>query len=376
MTNRQNPDYPDPSRLSRERLDTLCSRVSHSISGSTTGNTTLNQVIADSVEAFITHRGDVKQAVSCVGPVMFEIGVTEANRRNDSARLGEWFQAASAASQHSLSIVVGDLVNKDVLQQLRQDLSVYLHHLQGIALLGYERTTRVANMPQDQRLAELREATFRGAPSRIVDQLASAAGMDPSIPYMAVVAIRGNLAVGTASHPNTLVDLNGAQALVPAHWTPKALARIVKTQVVTGPPIPLAEAFQAVSLTGNAATILRDGSVPDPRAVVPSSDLLGELLVRGIPLLADMLVEKHLGPLIAMAYERRMALSDILLVSLERGLPLNGVAREKGLATQTAHNRMKVLRDALGDKLDDGDQRLEMIVALRSARRQWEKQGY
>lgn len=375
MSNCQNPDYPEPSHLSRERLETLCTRVSHSISGSASENSALTRVIAESVDAFITHRGDVKQAVTCVGPTMFEIGVNEANRRKDNSRLGQWFQAASAATQHSLLIVVGDLVNKDVLQRLRQDLSIYLQHLHGIAQLGYERTTKVANMPQDQRLAKLREATFRGAPSRVVEQLASAAGIDPSISYTPIVAVKGKLAVGTASHSNTLVDVSGTQALVPSGWPPIATARITKTQVVAGPPVLLSEAFQAVSLTGNAATILRDGSVPDPRPVVPSSDLLGELLVRGIPLLAEMLVKKHLAALVAMGYERRMALSDILLVSLERGLPLNQVAREKGLATQTAHNRMKALRDVLGDKLDDGDQRLEMIVALRSARRRWEQQG-
>lgn len=226
-------------------------------------------------------------------------------------------------------------------------------------------------MSPETCLANLRAIAFRGAPPRDVDEMASIAGLDPDIKYVPVVAVRSPLPPSLHRQPNTLVDKDGMQALVPDAWDLGSMAQLFQTQVVLGPASTLTKAHQGVVLTGSAATILRDGSVPDTRAVVPSTDLLAELLVRGNPLLAELLVTKHLQSMELLPLKRRMALSELLLLSLERGLPVNRVARDIGLPSQTAHNRMKALREILGEKLDNPDERLELMVAVRYARHRW-----
>lgn len=316
-------------------------------------------------------RGDVPGAARQVAPLFHQVGIREAHRRTDSLRLEQSFKLASIAVQRGLPLVVGDLVTRDSLRKLRQDLAAYMNQLFRIARAGFDRTMRVAAMSQDDRLAELRAVAFRGASSHDADQLAIAVGLDPTLLFTPIVAVHSALPDSIRAHPHALVDDNAMQALIPDSWDLKMVAQAVQTQVVLGPPATLRKAYEGVVLTGNAATILRDGAVLDTRAIVPSTDLLGELLVRGNPLLAELLVKKHLWSMEVLPLSRRMALSEMLLLSLERGLPLNRVARDLGVASQTAHNRMKSLRQLLGDKLDDADQRLELIVALRSARIRW-----
>lgn len=366
-------DYPEPSHLSRHRLNILCERVSRSVVGSASGSTValISEVIRSSVEAFVTSRGDVQRAVRQVAPLLHQVGIREAYRHPDSSRLEKSFQLASIAVQRGLPLVVGDLVTRDSLRTLRQDLAAYMNQLYRIARAGFDRTIRVTAMSQEDRLAELRAVAFRGASSPDTDHLAAAAGLDPKLLFTPIVAVHSALPVAIREHPHALVDDNAMQALIPDAWDLNTIAQAVQTQVVLGPPATLTKAYEGVVLTGNAASILRDGAVLDTRSVVPSTDLLGELLVRGNPLLAELLVTKHLSSMEDLPLSRRMALSEMLLVSLERGLPLNRVARELGVASQTAHNRMKALRQILGDKIDDADQRLELIVALRSARNRW-----
>lgn len=366
-------DYPEPSHLSRHRLNILCERVSRSVVGSGSDSTvaSVSEVIRSSIEAFVTARGDVPRAVKQVAPLLHQVGIREAHRHPESPRLEQSFQLASIAVQRGLPLVVGDLVTRDSLRILRQDLAAYMNQLHRIARTGFDRTIRVAAMCQDERLAELRAVAFRGATSPNTDHLAFAAGLDPKGLFIPIVAVHTKLPDTIRQHPHALIDDNGMQALIPDTWDVNTIAQVVQAQVVLGPPATLAKAYEGVVLTGNAASILRDGAVLDPRSVVPSTDLLGELLVRGNPLLAELLVTKHLGSMEELPLSRRMALSEMLLVSLERGLPLNRVARELGVASQTAHNRMKALRQLLGDKIDDADQRLELIVALRSARNRW-----
>lgn len=366
-------DYPEPSHLSRQRLNVLRARVTKSVVGSSPGATAglINELIQTAIEAFICSRGDVHGAVKKVAPLAHRAGVREASRHPDPSRIDQSFKLASVAVQRGLPIVVGDLMTRDSLQKLRQDLAAFMNQLYRIARAGFDRTIRVAAMSQDDCLAELRAVAFKGAAARDVDQMAAAAGLDPSARFVSVVAVYAPLPDSLREHPQTLMDDSSMQALIPEDWDQSIVAEVTQTQVVLGPPSALGKAYEGVVLTSSAASILRDGAVLTTRDVIPSTDLLGELLVRGNPLLADLLVEKHLWPLESLPVQRRMALSEMLLLSLERGLPLNRVARDLGIASQTAHNRMKALRNLLGDKIDDADQRLELIVALRSARFRW-----
>lgn len=368
-------DYPEPSRVPRQQLDVLCGRIIGSVVDTSRASRSdlVDQVVRASVEAFVVSQGDMHRAVGQVAPLLYRLGAREAHRRSDCTRLEHSFQTAHVAVQRGLSRVTGGLITNDTLVQLRQDLVIYLGQLRIVACTGYHRTSQVLNMSQEERLAALHAIAFNGAAAQDVDQLTVSAGFDPSQRYVSVIAVHAMLPEAIRNHPHTLVDDTSTQALIPENWNMDIVARALVAQVVLGPPSTLPMAHEGVALARNAAALLREGTVVDGRIIVPSTDLLGELLVRGNRLLTELLVEKHLSEVEKLAPARRLDLGEILLLSLERGVPLNRVARELGLAGQTAHNRMKALRVLFGDKIDDADQRLEMIVALRSALERWRK---
>ena len=367
--------YPSPASVSRERLGVLRTQVAQSIvdGAAERPGTLVGEVIGTAIDAFVTSRANVGEAVTQVAPLLDKIGSREAHRHSDASRLHQSFKLANVAVQRGLAQVVGDLMTHDALMQLRQDLMAYLAQLHKIAIAGFDRTHRLVSLSHEERLAELRGIVFRGASIRDVDQLAATIGFDPDQRVTAIISVRHQLPPEILEHPQVLIDETGTMALLAEEWEPHLPAVAFRGQVVLGPPSIVATCHEGVVLARNAATLLREGTVVDDRIVVPSIDLLGELLVRGNRLLAELLIDKHLSPLETLAPARRMALAQILLISLERGLPLNRIARELGIAAQTAHNRMNALRSLLGAKLDDADQRLELIVALRAALLRWKK---
>jgi DNA-binding NarL/FixJ family response regulator len=368
-------NYPSPASVSRDRLSVLRTQVARSVvDGAADGpGALIGEVISVAIEAFVASRANVAEAVTRVAPLLDKVGCREAHRQPDASRLHHSFKLASVAVQRGLIPVVGDLMAHDALMQLRQDLMVYLAQLHRIAMAGFDRTSRLVSLTPDERLAELRAIVFSGASPRDVDQLAATIGFNPGQRVTPIVSVHHVLPDEILNHPQVLIDDSRTMALLAEEWEPHLSAVAFHGQAVLGPPSTVAQCHEAVALTRNAATLLRDGTVIDARVVVPSIDLLGELLVRGNRLLADLLIDKHLSPLETLAPARRIALAQMLLVSLERGLPLNRIARDLGVAAQTVHNRMNALRSLLGAKLDDADQRLELIVALRAALIRWNK---
>lgn len=365
--------YPAPATVSRDRLSILRTQVARSVvNGADAGpGELIGEAVRASIEAFVASRANVGEAVTHVAPLLDKVGCREAHRHPDATRLHQSFKMANVAVQRGLVQVVGDLMTHDVLMQLRQDLMSYLAQLHKVAMAGYERTARLLALTPEDRLTELRAIAFRGASPRDVDQLGATIGFNPGQRVTPIISVRGRLPEEIHNHPQALIDDSGTMALLAEEWGRLLPAMTFEGQVVLGPSSTIGKSHEGVALARNAATLLREGTVSDARNVVPSVDLLGELLVRGNRLLAELLVDKHLSPLEALAPPRRLALAEILLISLERGIPLNRIARELGIAAQTAHNRMNSLRTLLGDKLDDADQRLELIVAVRAALNRW-----
>lgn len=371
MTN--DAGYPSPASVSRDRLSVLRSQVLRSVvDGAADGpGELIAEAIGLSIDAFVASGANVGEAVTKVAPLLDKIGSREAHRHADPSRIHQSFKMANVAVQRGLVPVVGDLMTQDVLMQLRQDLMTYLAQLHKIAAAGFDRTFRLVSLTHDERLAQLRAIVFMGASPRNLGHLASAIGIEPGQRVTPLISIGHQLPEEIRNHPQVLLDDSGTMALLAVEWEPHLAEITFRGQAVLGPPATLAKCHDSVALARNAANLLREGTVIDDRLLVPSIDLLGELLVRGNQLLAELLIDKHLAPLEDLAPTRRLALAEILLLSLERGMPLNRIARELGIAAQTAHNRMNSLRVLLGNKLDDADERLELIVALRAALAGW-----
>lgn len=341
-------------------------------------NPLLFRVVAESIEAFVACDGAAKPAASRVAPLLWQIGDHLAQKGFDADDLARSFRRAHKAAQHGLPFAIGATLPHDTMNVLRQHVIVFLQHLQRHAWIGWERTQVIMAMPDDERLDQLGQALRRPTDQTMLKRLAECSGFDLSSNYVLIVATAGDIDGRLLDHPESFSGANRSEAFVPAGWSLDKLADLLTpaeseqpVQVVVGPPVALSSIAETTALTRRGAELLCEGLTSDPRMVVPCTDLLASLVVDGNPRLTDLIVAKHLGPMGRMTPHRRLAIGDFLLQWLERGLPVNQLARAMGIPAQTAHSRLKSIRSLFGAAMDDPTQRLELTVALQAALPRW-----
>lgn len=365
--------YPTPSQLSRKRLDRLRERITDSIlqAAGGTDDELLGEIVRAAVRTFVDTQADVERAAGSVAHLMEQIGARQARRGYDAEDLTAAFRAALVATQKGLPLVVGDLVTRDTLVQLREDLVAYLTELQIHAHAGLVRTRRQLALAPER-------ATRR--PGHLDFGLDATTGLvphdmlDEQTVMMALVSLAAPLPDTLLNHPRTVSGPTTIEVLVPASWNLDEVAQQLIGQAVIGPAVPLLRAGEGLMLARQAADLLRDGIYADARIAVPCVDMLSALVVHANPLLAELMIDKHLAGLRPMSLVRRVALGELLLKTLENGQPMAAAARELGIPRQTAFSRMKPLRDLFDDALRDPTQRLELAIALRVALPRWRTQ--
>lgn len=351
------PHYPSPDELSARRLDLLRERITDSILQASGGgdDELLGEIVRTAVHTFVDSNANVERAAGSVADLMEQIGARQARRGFNAADLAASFRTALVATQKGLPLVVGDLVTRDTMVQLREDLVAYLTELQIHAHAGLVRARRHRATPLEQRSVPL----------------AGLDDLDPQTPLRAIVSLTTEIPIALRDHPRTVTSPSPYEILIPQSWDVIQVTDDFIGQAVVGPTVTAAQATEALTLARQAAGLLRDGTIVDGRHVIDCTDLLGTLIVHANPLLADLMIGKHLAALHAMSPPRRVALGELLLTTLESGQTLAADARDLGISRQTAHSRMKTLRTTFGATLDDPEQRLELTVALRAALPRW-----
>ncbi|HWT93947.1 MAG TPA: helix-turn-helix domain-containing protein, partial [Solirubrobacteraceae bacterium] len=119
----------------------------------------------------------------------------------------------------------------------------------------------------------------------------------------------------------------------------------------------------------HAAAVLRLAHAGGLTGVVPASDHAADLLLTADPSLAQLLVARRLGPLLAVEDEaRRERLTETLAAWLAHPDRPQAIADRLHLHVQSVRYRIGQLRETFGDGLDDPDARFELAVALRLIR--------
>ncbi len=356
-----------------ERLELLCDRVEMAVLRRPTEDVhdlLLGRAVKEAVQAFLHHEGDPRAAALRASPWFERIGERQARLGQGPAELADYFRRARQATQRGLRDAFGHALVGTSLIQLREALMVYLDLLLHHARRGMERVLCARpSGPEDCR-GRLTEALFEQADEGSLTQLARGSGLTDGH-WVPLIAIGGPLPPTLLSHTDVLHRAAGTEAVVPSAWLEDNPIRSPHAQVVSGPSVTLGALPEAINLTRRASELLSSEAVCDPRPVVPCSDLLGLLLIDANPVLVDLLVAKHLGPLEQMGDSRRSKLAGTLLDWLQHGLPANQLARVLDLPTQTVHSRLKTCREIFASQLDDPVQRLELIVALRAAVPRW-----
>lgn len=217
-------------------------------------------------------------------------------------------------------------------------------------------------------------------PIESVTELAARTGWD--VPDRVVV-----LELDDVTDPRTLVAL-GPDALVDHDQAkPVAVLRaplaadvLVETldrigvRGVVGCTVALADASKSLRWARLAAR-LRDDAVLPPARLTLCDDHIPTLLLHSEPSVGQLLVERRLGPLAALPMPRRLKSARLLAAWLEHGGSQADLAQTMQAHRQTVHYRIGRLQAMFGDQLLDRDARVELLLALRWALPEWEREA-
>ncbi|WP_185973152.1 helix-turn-helix domain-containing protein [Aeromicrobium piscarium] len=332
-------------------------------------------LVSKAITSFIDHRGDPQAAAAEMSDLLWEAGHRYAQARRHHQEITGVFERAWQALRQQLNISTSTDLGA-LLTQLFEALRTYFLCLQRQALNGWK-THATSTNNRTMTHARVRISTAPREPERVrlddvtyVARLADAQGINDQQLFRAVVATSDDVGV-LRTLSEVLVGSSSSEALVPARWSNEDIERLTGDQVVVGAAVPLQQMLEPLRLARRAAKLLDDGVAVDPRTVVPCEDLSMVLIAHGNQHLADILVGKHLDELAQEPPGRRLRYAEFALAWIGCGGSIAQVADELEIPKQTAHSRVKRLREMFGDKLNRPSDRLEITVALYAVLPTW-----
>ncbi len=271
----------------------------------------------------------------------------------------------------------------DTVAQLAAAVFGYVDHLAALSVQGHQQ----AMLGRSEHVHRLRARLLQmlldqpSTPMEAIQELAAQIGW--ALPERVVVIdIRNGELL-----PDPLGELFGPAALagvesppptvlVPAPLDPAVLGRLQQdaggARLSVGCAVPLTQARQSLQWAQLAAR-LRGASVLPDRALTLCEDELPTLLLAANPLAVELLVQRRLGPLLALSLQKRWKFARLLSTWLERGGSQAEIADVLGLHRQTVHYQFTRLHDMFGAGLHDPSVRVELLLALRSVLPAWER---
>ncbi|MFJ9893406.1 PucR family transcriptional regulator [Streptomyces sp. NPDC091280] len=134
-----------------------------------------------------------------------------------------------------------------------------------------------------------------------------------------------------------------------------------------GPTVPVSEAARSLHWATRALGLMGRGVLPRQGVVLCADHLSTLLLHSDEPLLAQ-LEARALAPLDAASEGQRARLAETLLAWLLSGSNVPDVAARLHIHPQTVRYRLRQLEKLFGQSLHDPGTRLDLILALRSAK--------
>jgi hypothetical protein len=257
-------------------------------------------------------------------------------------------------------------LSSPVMAQLAEMLFGFADELARMSSRGYrEARAEIDGTRAGLRRRLLRLLTGPGVvPDAVLAELAAAAGWP--VPQEAA-AVAAEAAVSGAWGPEVLADLESPQPylLVPAPVDARSLARL-GTRVAVGPATDLAAAAQSLRWARSALRLVGDGTLPDV-PVTWCADHLTTLWLLSDEDLVDQVAQRELAPLAQFPDRTRRRLGETLLSWLQNGGNSEKIAVDLAVHPQTVRYRVRQLRQAFGERLDDPDARFAMQAALRAS---------
>ncbi len=300
--------------------------------------------------------------------VYSELGRGEARvGRSLDALLGAYRTGARVAwarlAQMGLEagLPAGDLV------QLAAAVFAYIDELSAASAEGYTAEQSALAGDRERRHRTLTQLLLSEVPAWQVDEAATVAGWQAPVTLTAVlVPVRAAREIASRWDARALLaaeDDGAATAvlLLPDVDGPGQLERLERLLAgrpsVVGLPRPWHEARLSVALVRK---------VRAPTSTVRVADCLAGLVVGAEPLALEELTVRRLAPFAAVSERSRERLLDTLRAWLAHQGERQAVAAALGIHPQTVRYRLGLLRELLGDDLDDPQRRFELELVLHA----------
>lgn len=321
--------------------------------------------------AFYDSSDDPGRALDSICPRIRRIGARLARHGLSEHQLGRVFVELRRVMLNELDHRLMNLGMHDDGPRLRHHLINYVCILARQARAGHQTLHSALTCSPTEQRALVRATLLKRDDLGESIEVVTALGLDVSITWTAVVLVRGRLSKAFHEALGTIPGVSAREALVPSGRSEIEIQSRTQAQLVIGPAQPWNQVREGLALARIGAALLAERTVQDDRALVPCRDLAVHLMTASNPLLAQLMVDKHIGQLALLPHARRLRIAEFTLRWLERGQPIATVAREMGIPPQTAHDWMRAARVAFSAALDDPDARLELLIALRTALPLW-----
>lgn len=332
----------------------------------------LDSVVA-ATRAFVATDGHSDDAVRLVRPTLMRLGRRAAVRGHTAARLSTDLQRVvddrARQAEHLISLLIPD----DEVDGLRCRLTLFLRHVQHAALAGHRQAHTMMALGPAARRHMMARALF--ASEAVPDDLLAIAGISGDTSYVPLVWVCGSRGAvrATAEIPDALVDSAGGAALVPLAQRADVVLE-EGDRVVEGPPRPARELGDSLRLAHQAADAMRSGVIPSDRQVTPCADVAADLLLAGRPALTELLVAKYLSGLQALKPARRVEIAEVLLTWLESRASLAVIAATHHIAKQTAHDRLRLGKQAVPAVDAEPSAHAAIVVSLHASLPGWREE--
>ncbi|MCR6485188.1 helix-turn-helix domain-containing protein [Amycolatopsis sp. OK19-0408] len=253
-----------------------------------------------------------------------------------------------------------------VMAQLAEMLFGYADELARMSMRGHrEAQAELEGAQAGLRRRLVRLITGPGTvPAAVVNELAAAVGW-PVPPKVAAVAVES--VVDASFAPEVLTDFEAPQPLLllPAPADARCLTGL-GVRVAVGPPVDPSAGAHSLRWARAALQLVTAGALPDTPVTWCAEHLTTLWLLADVEL-ADQVARQELAPLAQFADRTRRRLGETLLSWLENGGNSEKIALDLSVHPQTVRYRVRQLKQAFGERLDDPSARFAMQAALRAS---------
>lgn len=401
---------PDAAAAYRPRAVHLADRIAEQVCSGVAGyaHPALRPVVADAVVLAVGLFVDAVAGVPVRGTAVAEhferLGRTEAEAGRDLDAMGAAHQVATQAVWEELHRVgAGSGLGAAVVDRLADGLLRYQGWLHGHAARGFAAASRGARGERswsgtggragsdggvgagtpprptgpdaDPRRALFAALVGGASPER-------RAGLVPAWPVPTSVGVVTTATAG--ARPSALRALVGLPetlgGLLRDHLVllvdecrstdvAAEVARLTSGPVALGWGVAPEDVPHAVRWTMRALRLVRQGLIPVPAGrVVRCRDHRSELWLHADATLGHAVAHDLLAPLLEQKPQQREVLGETLLLWLQTRASAPALADALGVHHQTVRNRLRRLRELLGDVVDEPARSAELLQALEVLR--------